>query len=87
MKLNESTVIAGRDVYLVPYRYIPNSSRSHPNCANSHLKRKEHVPMYHKWMESPSIREATASELLSLDQEYDMQSKIVLLPCRDRDTQ
>jgi RimJ/RimL family protein N-acetyltransferase len=34
---------------------------------------KHHVPTYHTWMQDPDLREATASEPLSLDEEYDMQ--------------
>lgn len=32
-----------------------------------------HVPAYHAWMQDPAIREATASEPLTLDEEYAMQ--------------
>lgn len=35
--------------------------------------RPEHVPTYHGWMQDPDLLEATASEALSLDQEYKMQ--------------
>ncbi|KAL8031073.1 hypothetical protein ABFX02_13G002000 [Erythranthe guttata] len=34
---------------------------------------KEHVPNYHIWMQDPAILQATASEPLTLDQEYEMQ--------------
>ncbi|CAA3019646.1 N-acetyltransferase 9 isoform X1 [Olea europaea subsp. europaea] len=34
---------------------------------------REHVPKYHDWMQDPTILEATASEPLTLEQEYDMQ--------------
>lgn len=34
---------------------------------------KEHVPKYHAWMQDPGILQATASEPLTLDQEYEMQ--------------
>lgn len=34
---------------------------------------KEHVPMYHTWMLDPAILHATASEPLTIDQEYEMQ--------------
>ncbi|TFY79103.1 hypothetical protein EWM64_g4903 [Hericium alpestre] len=37
--------------------------------------RREHVPTYHQWMQSPELRELTASEELSLEEEYDMQRK------------
>ncbi|ETS63394.1 hypothetical protein PaG_01675 [Moesziomyces aphidis] len=35
--------------------------------------RKQHVPRYHEWMKDPLIQEQTASEPLSLEQEYEMQ--------------
>ncbi|UNI19621.1 hypothetical protein JDV02_005799 [Purpureocillium takamizusanense] len=34
---------------------------------------KHHVHTYHSWMQDPSIQEATASEPLSLDEEYENQ--------------
>ncbi|KZS91818.1 hypothetical protein SISNIDRAFT_456399 [Sistotremastrum niveocremeum HHB9708] len=37
--------------------------------------RKEHVPIYHQWMSSPELLRLTASEPLTLEQEYDMQEK------------
>jgi RimJ/RimL family protein N-acetyltransferase len=35
--------------------------------------RKEHVEQYHVWMQDPDLQEATASEPLTLDEEYQMQ--------------
>ncbi|KAL4523162.1 hypothetical protein Ndes2526A_g07865 [Nannochloris sp. 'desiccata'] len=35
--------------------------------------RKEHVPQYHEWMANPALLEATASEPLSIEEEYGMQ--------------
>ncbi|KAJ3807022.1 GNAT domain-containing protein [Lentinula aff. lateritia] len=37
--------------------------------------RIEHVAKYHAWMENEELRTLTASEPLTLDQEYDMQRK------------
>ncbi|XP_077482287.1 alpha/beta-tubulin-N-acetyltransferase 9 [Stigmatopora argus] len=34
---------------------------------------KEHVPRYHEWMKSEELQQLTASEPLTLEQEYDMQ--------------
>lgn len=34
---------------------------------------KAHVEIYHKWMEDPDILQATASEPLSMEKEYEMQ--------------
>ena len=36
--------------------------------------RTEHVLTYHGWMQDDALREATASEPLSLDEEYEMQA-------------
>ncbi|PGH05411.1 hypothetical protein GX51_02935 [Blastomyces parvus] len=35
---------------------------------------KHHVPRYHEWMKDPEIQQATASEPLSLEEEYAMQT-------------
>ncbi|KIY98693.1 N-acetyltransferase 9-like protein [Monoraphidium neglectum] len=59
MRLNADTTIVGQRVVLVPYRH-------------------EHVPRYHTWMQSPELQaraaELTASEPLSLEEEYAMQA-------------
>ncbi|RDB30015.1 N-acetyltransferase 9 [Hypsizygus marmoreus] len=56
MKVNQDTVIIGKNVVLVPYR-------------------AEHVPKYHEWMCDEELRLLTASEPLSLEEEFDMQQK------------
>lgn len=35
----------------------------------------QHVPTYHAWMQSPELRELTASEPLTLEEEFEMQRK------------
>lgn len=37
--------------------------------------KRHHVPKYHEWMSQIEIQELTASEPLTLDEEYDMQAK------------
>lgn len=37
--------------------------------------RKHHVVKYHEWMESKEIQDLTSSEPLSLEEEFDMQTK------------
>jgi len=41
---------------------------------------REHVPRYHEWMQDPALLEATASEPLSLDQEFDVHRSWTLDP-------
>lgn len=55
MRINENTLLEGKNVVLVPYN-------------------PEHVPRYHQWMASPDLQKLTASEPLTLEEEYDMQS-------------
>uniref|UniRef100_A0A0D9VQN7 N-acetyltransferase domain-containing protein n=1 Tax=Leersia perrieri TaxID=77586 RepID=A0A0D9VQN7_9ORYZ len=41
---------------------------------------REHVPRYHEWMQDPALLEATASEPLSLDQEFEVHRSWILDP-------
>jgi hypothetical protein len=41
---------------------------------------REHVPRYHEWMQDPALLEATASEPLSLDQEFEVHRSWTLDP-------
>lgn len=34
--------------------------------------RREHVALYHTWMQDPELQEATASEPLTLEQEFEV---------------
>lgn len=48
--------------------------------------RRWHVPQYHAWMEDPRIREQTASERLTMQEEEEMQREsqrilIITKPC------
>ncbi|KAI9369936.1 N-acetyltransferase [Aspergillus egyptiacus] len=50
---------------------------------------KWHVPRYHEWMKDPTIQQATASEPLTLEEEYAMQTswrndadKLTFIICR-----
>lgn len=35
--------------------------------------RAEHVPHYHMWMQDPELQQTTASEHLSMEEEFQMQ--------------
>lgn len=39
--------------------------------------RRSHVVKYHEWMADEAIRQATASEILTLEQEYEMQGRFL----------
>jgi hypothetical protein len=41
---------------------------------------REHVPRYHEWMQDPALLEATASEPLSLAQEFEVHRSWTLDP-------
>ena len=43
---------------------------------------KSHVPIYHEWMKDPFLQETTASEPLTLEQEFEMQVSWETDPCK-----
>lgn len=43
---------------------------------------REHVPRYHDWMQDPALLEATASEPLSLSQEFEVHRSWTLDPLK-----
>ncbi|KAG7441385.1 uncharacterized protein BT62DRAFT_955894 [Guyanagaster necrorhizus] len=64
MKANERTVLIGRKVVLVPYE------EGHVAVSTRLILLK-----YHAWMENDELRSLTASERLTLEEEFDMQRK------------
>ncbi|XP_062508139.1 alpha/beta-tubulin-N-acetyltransferase 9-like isoform X5 [Corticium candelabrum] len=60
MRLNQHTKLVGHRAVLVPYciHHVPNAHFAY---------------RYHEWMKSPELLELTASEQLSLEEEYQMQ--------------
>ncbi|SGY34971.1 BQ5605_C002g01709 [Microbotryum silenes-dioicae] len=62
---NQSTALLGPRVILVPYRSVPHGPLDEAM--------RHHVPRYHEWMSDPAVREATASEPLTLEEEFAMQ--------------
>ena len=72
MKVNIETAIVGHKAILVPYReeHVEVSfSHSHSPAYPSTLQR------YNEWMQSEELRLLTASEPLSIEEEYEMQSQ------------
>ncbi|RZS15533.1 hypothetical protein BHM03_00047386 [Ensete ventricosum] len=45
---------------------------------------REHVPTYHRWMQDPALLAATASEPLTLDQEYQVHGSWTQDPLSNR---
>ncbi len=72
MKANESTVLIGRKVVLVPY------NEGHVTVSMTVmllLIAELALQKYHSWMENDELRSLTASERLTLEEEFDMQRK------------
>ena len=79
MKVNETTVLVGAKVVLVPYRpeHVPvcvcflfqirPENREHTNLFIFSVQK------YHEWMCNEELRQLTASEPLTLEEEYAMQ--------------
>ncbi|XP_007641322.1 N-acetyltransferase 9 isoform X1 [Cricetulus griseus] len=92
MRLNQNTVLLGKKVALVPYtsEHVPRQNSSpHPLQRGSPVTQAglqflillPPPPRYHEWMKSEELRHLTASELLTLEQEYEMQCSW----CEDED--
>ncbi|PWN50960.1 hypothetical protein IE53DRAFT_386721 [Violaceomyces palustris] len=64
MRINRNTVLVGSKVVLVPYRLV---------VRHLHPFNPFTVERYHEWMKDSEIQQMTASEPLSLEEEYEMQ--------------
>jgi len=83
MRINEDTLLEGGNVVLVPYNadHVPRYLLVGPVCdlvsdgcsVSSFCPNLPRIFRYHQWMCSPELQKLTASEPLTLEQEYDMQ--------------
>ncbi|THH14074.1 hypothetical protein EW146_g6204 [Bondarzewia mesenterica] len=71
MKLNANLALVHPRVLLVPYSPRPSLAFLDDPLVLMPLQ----IQTYHAWMQSPDLRHLTASEELSLDDEYAMQQK------------
>ena len=85
MKLNYESIVVGINDDIVTTNALSTSSSTNDDCNKNQKNQKkfsssilvpyrpEHVLQYHTWMTDSALLEATASEPLSLEEEYDMQ--------------
>ena len=81
MRINEHAVLVGEKVilvcgFLLTVRIFWNAHGDRLTLVNACLQvpyQADHVPLYNAWMQTPELLELTASEPLSLEEEYENQ--------------
>lgn len=72
----DTVQIQGEKVILVPYKteHVAVCGLNHHTTTPVSNRSYFNYQKYHAWMENETLRELTASERLTLDEEYEMQS-------------
>lgn len=75
MKLNENIKIVGAKVILVPYerQFVTKLVKKSNLDSPAGIYAPFPIPRYHNWMKNEDLRDLTASEPLTLEEEYEMQ--------------